>query len=328
MHHGEKEKMDTPLIPKMTIFGKWVILILLAFILIWPLTFGLYWTVYKCYTLIDPTRFPELDPEIQALLEKTPSDDPQPQKGAALSAAVINRLQQEMNSTFGWSVNDLIISPTRWLDNRANRQRGTIFATRMLVTFFSTNLAKYGKVDAENPSLKEAREERFAFSADSWWFPSSEDQYKKGIALVKEYESDLVKENAIFNLRTDDMYNMLEFIISNQFLDQPLGLLVQSNDEVPYTDLDDRIYYTQGVILVLRDVLRTFVHLYPAFKEKGGEENIRIALHEMDQICTFDPLIVLRGDHDSITADHRGKMARYLISVRERINDLAQSIKS
>jgi len=239
-----------------------------------------------------------------------------------------NRLEQEMNSTFGWSVNDLIISPTRWLDNRANRQRGTIFATRMLTNFFSTNLAKYGKVDAENDYLKEAREKYFAFTSDSWWFPSSEKQFKKGISLLKQYESDLIKENAIFNLRTDDMYNLFEFIISNQFLDQPLGLLVQSNDEVPYSKLDDRIYYTQGVILVLRDVLRNFIHLYPEVKEKGGEENIRIALREMDRICSFDPLIVLRGDHDSIMADHRGKMAKYLISVRERINDLAQSIKS
>jgi hypothetical protein len=241
-----------------------------------------------------------------------------------------NRLEQEMNSPFGWSVNDLIISPTRWLDNRANRQRGTIFATRMLTNFFATNLAKYGKVDAENENLKKARETYFAFTADSWWFPSSESQYKKGIELLKQYEADLIREdaNAIFNLRTDDMYNMLAFIISNQFLDQPLGLLVQSNDEVAYSDLDDRIYYTQGVILVLRDALRTFVHLYPEVKEKGGEENIRIAFREMDQICTFDPLIVLRGDRDSIMADHRGKMAKYLISVRERINDLAQSIKS
>ena len=320
--------MDKPILPVMTKFGKWVVLTLLAFILIWPLTLGLYWTIYKGYTLIDPTRFPELDPEMKLLLEKTSPDSAQPQKGAALCAATSNRLKQEMDSPFGWSVNDLIISPSRWLDNRANRQRGTIFATRMLVTFFSTNLGKYGKVDAENQSLKEAREEYFAFSADSWWLPSSEKQYRKGIALLEKYETDLVNGQAIFNLRTDDMHNLLEFIISNQFLDQPLGLLVQTNQEVPYTELDDRIYYTQGVILVIRDVLRTFVHLYPAVKEKGGEENIRIAFQEMDQICTFDPLMVLRGDHDSIMADHRGKMARYLISVRERINDLAQSIKS
>ncbi len=322
--------MEKSLVPRMTKFGKWLVLILLAFILIWPLSAGLYWTVYKVYTIVDPTRFPELDPNISALLQKTTPDSSQAQKGAALSAAMRNRLEQEMNSPFGWSVNDLIISPTRWLDNRANRQRGTIFATRMLTNFFATNLAKYGKVDAENDNLKKARETYFAFTAESWWFPSSEKQYKKGIELLKQYEADLIRGDAtaIFNLRTDDMYNMLAFIISNQFLDQPLGLLVQANDDVAYSELDDRIYYTQGVILVLRDVLRTFVHLYPEITEKGGKDNIRIALREMDHICTFDPLIVLRGDRDSIMADHRGKMAKYLISVRERINDLAQSIKS
>jgi hypothetical protein len=322
--------MEKSLIPKMTKFGKWVILTLMAFILIWPLSAGLYWTVYKAYTLVDQTRFPTLDENVSVRLKSTTPDSSPAQKGAVLSASIRNRLEQEMNSTFGWSVNDLLISPTRWLDNRANRQRGTIFATRMLITYFSTNLAKYGKVDAENNDLKEARETHFAFTADSWWFPSSEDQYEKGIKLLKKYEADLVRgdANAIFNLRTDDMHNMLEFIIGNQFLDQPLGLLVQSNDEVPYTQLDDQIYYTQGVILVLRDTLRAFIHLYPEVKEKGGKENIQIAFREMDQICTFDPLIVLRGSHDSIMADHRGKMARYLISVRERINDLAQSIKS
>ena len=320
--------MEKSLIPKMTKFGKWVVLILLAFILVWPLSAGLYWKVYRAYTILDPTRFPELDEELTIIMQKTSPDSSQPQKGAALSASIRNRVEQEMNSTFGWSVNDLIISPTRWLDNRANRQRGTIFATRMLITFFSTTLAKYGKVDAENDSLKEAREKYFAFTSNSWWFPSSEKQYKKAIALLKQYESDLIEGNAVFNMRTDDMHNLFEFIISNQFLDQPLGLLVQSNDQVPYTDLDDQIYYTQGIVLVLRDVLRTFIHLYPEVKEKGGEENTRIALKEMNQICTFDPLIVLRGDHDSIMADHRGKMAKYLISIRERIDDLAQSIKS
>jgi hypothetical protein len=261
------------------------------------------------------------------MLDQVKPDSGEPRKGIALCTALRNRLEEELDSPLGWSVNDLVVSPTRWLDNRANRQRGVIFATRMLINFFSTNLAKYGKVDAENKFLKEAREKYFAFSEDSWWLPSTESEYRKGIDLLNQYEDGLAGGKAIYNMRSDDMYNMLTFIIGNQFLDQPLGLLVQPNDEVPYTELDDRIYYTQGVMLVLRDFMRTFVDLYPEIKEKGGEDNIRIAFREMDQICTFDPLIVLRGDHDSVTADHRGKVARYLIHIRERINDLAQSIR-
>jgi hypothetical protein len=319
--------MQKKLIPKMTTFGKWSVMALLAFILIWPLTVGIYWGVYKGYTFIDAAEFPWFSSHIHAVLDQTKPDSADPQKGIALSAALRNRLEEEMDSPLGWSVNDLIVSPTRWLDNRANRQKGVIFATRMLINFFSTNLAKYGTVDAENEFLKAAREKHFAFSEDSWWFPSTESQYRKGIELMLQYEDALAGGEAIYNMRSDDMYNMITFIISKQFLDQPLGLLIQPNDEVAYTDLDDRIYYTQGVILVLRDFIRTFVQLYPEIKEKGGEDNIRIALREMEQICTFDPLIVLRGDHDSVTADHRGKMARYLIHIRERINDLAQSIR-
>ena len=190
----------------MTKFGKWAVLTLLAFILIWPLTAGFYWTVYKFYTAVDPARFSELDQNITELISQISPDSSQPQKRAALSMAIRNRLEQEMNSTFGWSVNDLIISPTRWLDNRANRQQGTIFATRMLTNFYSTNLAKYGKVDAENESLKEAREKFFAFSADSWWFPSSEDQYEKGISRLKQYESDLIKKHEHTRNRELDAY--------------------------------------------------------------------------------------------------------------------------
>jgi len=106
-----------------------------------------------------------------------------------------------------------------------------------------------------------------------------------------------------------------------------MGLLVQATESVPYTELDDRIYYTQGVILVLRDFMGTLVELYPVIRSKGGDENIKIAFHEMERICTFDPLLVLRGRHDSVMADHRGKMASYLISIRERLNDAAQSIR-
>lgn len=306
---------------------KYVVIVLLALLLVWPLTFGLVWLVDAGYTWLDPTRFPFAESRVQTILKSVPPDAPEAQKGAALGRALTNHLEEELDSTFGWSVNDLWVSPARWLDNRANRQRGVIFATRMLAIFYATNLAKYGTVDAENEWLKEAREKRFAFTEDSWWLPSSESEYRKGIALQRQYEAALKDGKAVFNMRSDDIYNLFMFVLSNQVLDQPMGLLVQATEDVGYTELDDRIYYTQGVVLVLRDFLGAAVHLYPVIREKGGDENIRIAFREMERVCTFDPLVVLRGRHDSIMADHRGKMASYVISIRERLNDVAQSIR-
>jgi hypothetical protein len=306
---------------------KFFAIVLLALLLLWPLTFGMVWFLDKGCTWIDPARFPFSESRIQAILQSVTPESPEPQKGAALSRALTNRLTEELDSTYGWSVNDLWISPTRWLDNRASRQHGVIFATRMLAGFYATNLAKYGTVDAENEWLKEAREKRFAFSEDSWWLPSSESEYRKGIELQRRYAAAVADGKAVFNMRSDDIYNLFIFILSNQVLDQPLGLLVQATEDVPYTELDDRIYYTQGVILVLRDFLGALVRLYPMIREKGGDENIQIAFKEMERVCTFDPLVVLRGRHDSIMADHRGKMASYVISIRERLNDVAQSIR-
>jgi len=103
---------------------------------------------------------------------------------------------------------------------------------------------------------------------------------------------------------------------------------VQANDEVSFWELDDRIKYAQGVVLVVRDYLTMLVHLYPEIVEKGGEKNVAVAFKDMDRICTFDPLIVLRGDHDSLLADHRGKMARYFISMMRRLEDLSNSLRN
>ncbi len=305
---------------------KYLIIFFLVVTLIWPVGLGLLWSMNELYKMIDPTTFPHVDNHIEHILKTTGPNSPPAKKGVALCEAMINRLNDELHSPFGWSVNDLPISPTAWADNRANRQRGVIFATRLLVSFFATSFAKYGGAGAENEYLKEAREQYFAFSPDSWWFPSSEDQYKKGIEMVRKYEKELLKGEAVYNVRTDKLYSLFKFILSPEFLDQPMGLLVEENDKVKYSQLDDRIYYTQGVILVLRDFLTVLVHLYPEIEERGGKDNLNIAFKVMDKICTFDPLIVLRGSEDSIFADHRGKMARYLIAVRERLQDVADSL--
>ncbi len=305
------------------------ILVLLGMLLLWPILFGIYQLGYSAYSAIDETRFPEVSPAVTAAIAEagaTPSDAA---KGKVLAMAIHAQLERELASSFGWSVNDLVIMPTRWLDNRANRQRGVIFATRMLLRFFSTNMAKLGSADPEHPALKECRERRLVYGEDIWGFfrASSEGEYRASVKLINAYVTDLAAGKAQFNARTDDIYNALVFIDSEEFLGQALGQLVQSNDEVPYSELDDRIYYSQGAMLVVRDFLHAMMAMFPEITQRGGEENIKVAFHEMDRICDYDPLLVLRGDRDSLLADHRGKMARYLVSAMKRLEDVTKSLQ-
>ena len=283
----------------------------------------LYYGFYKVYRVVDKMRFPEASSYVLTLDSKWDEK----KKGSALAHVITLQLRREMGSTFGWSVNDLYISPTRYLDRRNNRQLGVIFATRLLIEFFSTDLAKYGMRDDENDDLKKARMQCFNYTEYKWWFVSTEKRYREGLELVEKYRKDLADGKAMYNMRTDDLYNVLVLINSGKFLDQPLGKLIQTSEEIPYRKLDDQVYYAQGVVLVLRDFLKAVVQMYPEVTHKGGKENIREAFRDMDKICTFDPVIVLRGHHDSLFADHRGKLARYMTNVSARINDLAQSIR-
>jgi len=308
---------------------KALVLIICGVFLAGPTLLLVYTLLYQGYRTIDPTRFPSPPAQLMATIKNAGETTDSKAKGAALMAATYAELQRELDSPFGWSINDLFFSPTRWLDNRNARQRGVLFATRMLTQFFSTHYAKLGASDAENKLLKECREKRLVYGEDVWGFfrPSVESEYRIAIKLMKSYETDLLAGRAIFNMRTDDIYNTLVFLLSEEILGQTLGLLVQPNSEVPYHDLDERIYYAQGVVLVVRDFLFALIQLFPETTQKGGKTNIEMAFTELNNICTFDPIIVLRGDHDSLLADHRGKLATYLVPAMKRINDLTQSIR-
>jgi hypothetical protein len=249
------------------------------------------------------------------------------QKGKLLIQSIYNQLNRELTTSLGWSVNDIYI--TKYLDNRQNRQKGILFATRMLSVFYSTRLSKLGMTDNENELLKATREKEFPYSSNVWGFfvVSSESKYKNGIKHIKEYEKNLLINKAIFNMRTDDVYELLKLITGPQLIDQTMGYLIQKNEEVSFVDLDDRLYYAQGVALVIRDVLNALIKIEPTILAKGGKRNIAEGLLELDKIVRFNPTIVLRGEHDSMVADHRGKVARYLISIDKRIEELMESIR-
>jgi hypothetical protein len=297
-----------------------------GFILFWPLALMVMSMINGMYSGLDETQFPDIDASLTETLKGASEDTPNNEKGVILSQAIYHQLEREMNSSFGWSVNDIL--PTRWLDNRNSRQKGVIFATRMLERFFSTRLSKYGAMGVENEDLKNAREKRLVYSEDIWGFfhSSTESEYETGINLIKKYEKDLQQNAAVFNLRTDDMYDLLTYITSREFLDQPMGLLIQPGENVSFSEWDDNVYYAQGAMLVVRDFMRALVALYPWIVQKGGAENLQEAFTAMNRICSFDPIVIWEGSHDSMLADHRGKIARYYVTVITRMNDVAQSI--
>src|SRR5699024_5879535 len=72
----------------------------------------LFWAGNKLYSKIDKTEFPEPMP-IQDVSSLTDLD-----KGKLVADSIIHQMKYELNSTFGWSINDILFN-SYFLDNRA-----------------------------------------------------------------------------------------------------------------------------------------------------------------------------------------------------------------
>ena len=273
------------------------------------------WGSQKLYTFIDPVKFPVYQAEIKENMTEQ-------EKGAALLSALTNRMNAELDSTFGWTANDILFN--RWLIyNRAYRQFGTYVATKMLFDHYSTVIAKLGNNDRENDLLYNARLNYFAISPQRWgmlFIPSAEGSFKKALSMTEQYKKDLLAGKAVYNCRTDDIYSAFNLILGETVFGYALGLLNDSQD-LPFYTLDNRIYEAQGVILVVRDYLKALYELYPEIGNKNNEQNMAEAMRYMDLICNYDPMYIT-------SSFNSGELIiSYLLFARNRLTDIRDSLR-
>ncbi len=271
------------------------------------------------------------------------------EKGILVTDALVYQLEYELDSVsdmsfedwktlnfngfWGWTPNDCAgWCPLAWpglFDNRANRQRGVIYAVRNMTEVWSQETSKFGNADRESIDLVEARQEGFAPSAEFWFFPSSEGMYRDGIALVHRYQDKLRagSNDARINMTTADLAAILRGM--KQMLQEPNGRLVDRNATVRWSEIDDAVFYSQGAAIVARDMLAALSVAYDGEFNRGQvREQVAEAISSLNAVAQFNPYWNLRGDGDSVWGDHRAKLARYYNDVIGRLEDIANAIES
>ena len=144
------------------------------------------WGSQALYAKLDRTEFP-------TPVQITDADKlDENAKGKALVDAITHQMRYELDSTFGWSINDILFNRFV-LDNRAYRQYGVYHATKVLMDLYSMTIAKLGTNDRESEMLYKARLNSFAIDPRSFMFPSAESSYKKGLKLIEQYKESLDK---------------------------------------------------------------------------------------------------------------------------------------
>lgn len=320
----------------------------LMFVMVLLIGFGL--PVAICLA-IDQLTYPSHD-----LAEKFRIDGPNAgrtltpeERGILVTDALVYQLEYELDSVtdmtwadwrtlnfngfWGWTPNDMAgFGPLAWpnfFDNRQNRQLGVIYAVRIMTDSWSRETSKLGGADRENRDLVYARTQGFSFSSRSWFFPSSEGYYRDGIEWIRTYQGGLRRGDpeTIVNVTTRNLANVLRKM--NEMLQEPYGRLIDRNATVRWTEIDDTIYYGQGAAIVARDMLAAIAVAYKDELERGQlDRQVAEAVDSLSAAAQFNPLYTMRGDGDSMVADHRAKIARYISEALRRIEDIYHALES
>ncbi|MDD4701001.1 MAG: DUF2333 family protein [Desulfovibrio sp.] len=274
----------------------------------------LVWGAQRVYSLLDTTTFDEPMP-VPAAADKLPENE----KGKILLDSITNQMRRELDSSFGWSINDIIFNRFV-MDNRAYRQYGVYHATRFLLDLYASQIAKLGTSDRESEFLYKARINSFAIDPRSFMLPSAEGSYEKGFKLLQDYKKSLDNGTGVFNCRSDDLYASFVAVTGENLLGYALGLL-QNAQSMNFYTLDNRIYEVQGIVLVLRDFIHTLYMLYPEIRAKNNEENMAAAMSYLNRICDYDPLYVT-------SSFNSGELVlSYLLFAKARLEDIRNSIR-
>lgn len=260
----------------------------------------------------------------EAVSEPAHEDRP---TGVAFVEAMMAPLDTELNGRFwGWRPNDII----NFTDNVNHFQLGVLEVTRRTAVLLAERISRTGSTDAFNPHLENSMN-WLMVKADRYWFPAPESKYKESLKELEAYKNDLLKEQASFYTRTD---NLIPLLLSYEDL---LGscdenLVKQKNEDgtpVSLFKADDYFFYAKGVASTMATLLEAIHHDFlQTLDSRHATELLHHALASCRQASMLDPILITNGDLDGIIANHRANMAAPISHARFYIGQLVKTLST
>jgi hypothetical protein len=194
-------------------------------------------------------------------------------------------------------------------------------------------------------------EPRFNFQANSWMLPSSESQYREGLAYLQKYLSrlqDPATEDAQFYARADNLRHWLAAVdirlgslsqrlsasvgqrrvntdlAGDQAATQSTPVAAEIDVKTPWSEIDDVFYEARGSAWALLHLLRAIeVDFADVLEKKNATVSVRQIIRELEatQEAVWSP-IILNGSGFGLWANHSLVMASFLTRANAAIVDL------
>lgn len=274
--------------------------------------------------------------------------------GDAFTATNIQLIETLLNKTGGFTSNDLLVK-AKVFDNMPNWEEGVIGMVKDSVLTLEKEFSRSQSQDLKDKKLSEAFSS-ISYSPTSWWFPSSEDQYKKASNALGDYLSrisDPKDKNAQFYARADNLRAWLD-LVSNSLgsYSQRLSASVEqerfntdlSNDKAavqstysdqkvvaktPWLEIDDVYWETRGASWALIQLLYAVEDDFgTVLKDKNAVASMKQIIRDLEdtQKTRYWP-VVLNGSPFGVTANHSLGMANYISRANNGIIELIRLLE-
>ncbi len=295
-------------------------------------------TVFLClaipYVAIDQMVYPDNDlpahlqmtPENIALVDKMSDAE----KSQFVLNAITGQLEEELNTFPYWVPNDMAGWSPLLLpgvsDNRASRQMGVQYETQVLVAAWGQYTSKYGMNDAPSQDLIDAATKSFNQHPTAWLFPDAESKYRNGLDQVDAYIQKALAGQATVNVTKANLVSFLQ-VMQDPGISTPAGKVNQRTKNISFFEADNDLYFAAGSATVIRDTLAAFRLVYHKdLAITNATQNLDEGISSLNSLASFNPWMVVAGEHDSMFPSHPGKASTYLNDAYTRLDDIIRAL--
>jgi len=317
---------------------RWVIGLVLVTYAIVVIVLGLIWS-------IEPRPF-----DVQeATLEKAGGDETKLVPGFTTTASIIEVAETLLHKPGGYLTND-ITPPGIYLDNIPNWEFGVLTEIRDSVNSLRNDFSRSQTQSVEDQDLVVAQPQ-FNYNNNSWILPSTESEYRKGIAALYRYLERLADErqqDGQFYTRADNLRDYLLTVEKRlgslaQRLAASVGQLSFNLDlagdpnarqstptpqqtmvKTPWLEIDDVFYEARGYTWALMHVLQAIqIDFRNVLRDKNAEVSLKQIIRELENASErkLSPF-VLNGGGFGLWANHSLVMASYVSRANAAVIDL------
>jgi hypothetical protein len=249
----------------------------------------------------------------------------------------------------GYLTND-VTPPGIWLDNMPSFEFGVVVQIRDLARVLRNDYSRSQSQSTEDPDLALA-EPAFNFDNDSWIFPPTEREYRRGIEALQRFRlrlSSTTEPDAQFYARADNLREWLAVVerrlgslsqqlsasvgqvrVNTDLAGEPSGATATPRPvdivvKTPWLELDNVFYEARGAAWALVHFLRAAQFDFETvLVDKNAVVSMRQIIRELESaLAPVRSPMILNGSGFGLFPNHSLVLASYLSRANAAVIDL------